>query len=148
MNIKTFKIRTDELYKEYDEKLINDFLNTVDVIEISSIFVTDSINYWSIIIQYTDKKNEEIEYDTFKKIKYEKSDLNDGELDIVQRIKTWRDEKAKQESLPVYMVLLNSDIYSVVKEKPINFLELSKVHGWGEKKIEKFGKEILTMIHS
>lgn len=51
MKINTFKIRTDELYKEYDEKLINDFLNTVDVIEMSSIFVTDSINYWSIIIQ-------------------------------------------------------------------------------------------------
>lgn len=74
--------------------------------------------------------------------------MNDGELEIVQRIKTWRDEKAKQESLPVYMVLLNSDIYSVLKEMPINFLELSKVHGWGEKKIEKFGKEILSIIHS
>jgi hypothetical protein len=56
MNIKIFKIRTDELYKEYDENLINDFLNSVHVIEISSIFVNDSINYWSIIIQYTDKK--------------------------------------------------------------------------------------------
>ncbi len=155
MKVKVFNIRPHELYLEYDQQLVNEFLDSVEVIETAISFVNERVDYWSMIIQY-DEKNEpepqseniEFERPSTIKTKYSRSHLNEEELEMAKKIKQWRDEKASEASLPVYMILSNADIYSAIKEMPIDFLELYSVYGFGRKKIEKYGKEIISMLHS
>lgn len=152
MKIKVFNIRLNKENFEFDQKIVNDFLENVEMKKSSTSFVEGKVNYWSIIIHYLEKNESELETENqkseTKKPKLAESDLTKDELIIVDYLKQWRTEKAQEEMLPAYMILSNLDIYSVAKEKPSNFSELLNVHGFGEKKVEKYGDDIISLLNA
>ncbi|MDC1540329.1 HRDC domain-containing protein [Flavobacteriaceae bacterium] len=155
MKIKVFNIRLAKEHLESDQKIVNEFLEKVEIKKSSTSLVEGKVNYWSIIIHYLEKSesesNSELETENKsekKKPKLTESDLIKDELIIVDCLKQWRTEKAQEERLPAYMILSNLDIYSVVKEKPTNLSELLNVYGFGEKKVEKYGDDIISVLNT
>lgn len=156
MKIKVFNIRLDNENLESDQKIVNDFLENVVIRKSSTSLVEGKVNFWSIIIHYLEKNKTESysELETEnqksekKKPKLSESDLTKNELIIVDYLKQWRTEKAQEEMLPAYMILSNLDIYFVAKEKPSNVSELLNVHGFGEKKVEKYGDDIISLLNA
>jgi ribonuclease D len=156
MKIKVFNIRLSKENLESDQKVVNDFLENVEMKKSSTSLVEGKINFWSIIIHYLEKNesnsNAELEIENQnlekKKPKLSESDLTKEELIIADYLKQWRTEKAHEEMLPAYMILSNVDIYSVAKDKPTNFSELLNVHGFGERKVEKYGDDIISLLNA
>lgn len=160
MKIKVFKIRLTNENLEADQKAVNDFLKSVEMKKSSTALVNGKPSFWSILIYYHDKRDSDTSdsdtSDTIeikkqnlenKKPKLSESDLSTEELIITNSIKQWRIKKAQEEMLPAYMILSNADIYSVAKDKPTNTLELLNVHGFGKRKVEKYGDEIISLIN-
>ena len=154
MKIKVFNIRLTKEYLKFDQKIVNEFLEKVEMKKSSTSLVEGKVNFWSIIIHYLEKSKSEsnselgTENKSEKKPKLTESDLTKDELIIVDCLKQWRTEKAQEEMLPAYMILSNLDIYSVAKEKPTNFSELLNVHGFGEKKVDKYGDDIISVLNT
>lgn len=61
-------------------------------------------------------------------------------------LKQWRNEKAKELNLPVYLVLPQKAITELSTRLPQTPSELKAVKGFGDKKVQKFGAEILEII--
>jgi superfamily II DNA helicase RecQ len=68
----------------------------------------------------------------------------DGELR--DRLKAWRLEIAQKRKVPAYVVLHDTTIDALCRQRPRNLAELLEVSGIGEKKAEKFGEQILTVL--
>ena len=77
---------------------------------------------------------------------YVQEDISITDQDLYNIIKTWRDQVAEEKGVLSYMVLPIKTIKYLCAELPGNRTALSKVNGFGKKKLEEFGTQILDII--
>ncbi len=91
------------------------------------------------------------EFEGFKKAKPPKIeklpvDISSMDQDLFQRLKTWRNNLAKEKNVPAYVILSNKSLQYIAAELPSNEQQLLEINGIGQKKLESFGKEILALV--
>ncbi len=147
MKVKILKIRLSEEFQNHDEQQLNRFLRQHEVIKITSSMINGNESFWSVIIFYDagyPAVNE-------KKTKYSadpQMQLNPNETKILDSLRLWRNEKAKQQNLPSYFIASNTELLSIAKFKPAKKEELSEIKGFGRHKIENYGTEIIRLLES
>lgn len=151
MNIKVLKVRIADEFLLQDQKMIDNFLNNHEIIKVETAFVHDE-SFWSVVLYFNEYKNtvsKNIVKDS-KTMKYSAEDetLNSDEIKILDALKFWRSEKAREQNLPSYFIATNKELISVAKYKPAKIEELLDIKGFGKHKIENYGEEILEILES
>ena len=147
MRVKHFQIRLTSEYLQADEDSFNEFLKTVVVIKtIPQLVIVAQTTYWSVLVFYDDisslekHKNEKTVIDT--------SALTEEERTRYEALRTWRSDLARRQALPVYILASNAELATIAKLNPTTVEELHRVKGMGEKKIRKYGEEIIGLLNS
>jgi len=65
----------------------------------------------------------------------------------ISKLKKWRDELASRSGKPAYYILTNKNLEDAISLNPSNPEKLESLSGWGPKKIEKYGQEVLGIIN-
>ncbi len=101
----------------------------------------DAIKYLNIRSKamLEDKKNK-------RKQVISSTELKNSEL--YERLKLWRNEVAEKENLQYYMVIKLQVIRDICEYIPLTISDLSRIKGFGEKKLEQYGKEILEIVET
>lgn len=151
MKIKVLKIRIAEEYLHDDQRMIDDFLEHHDIVKVETAFVQDD-QFWSVVLYFNEMKtvvNTNAVKDS-KPVKYSAEDeiLSNDEIEILNALKLWRSEKAKEQNLPSYFIATNKELISVAKFKPAKKEELLEIKGFGKHKIENYGEEILEILET
>ena len=77
----------------------------------------------------------------------DESDTLSGDADSLREaLKAYRLEKSREEEMKAYYVFKDETIEEIVAKRPATIEALFDVKGLGEKKIEKYGKDILGII--
>jgi ribonuclease D len=149
MKVKVFKIRLPEEFLYKDQKMLDHFLEVNEIIKVETAFVNDEC-YWSVILYFEELKIAKNTVKEPKAVKYsvENDVLNFDEEKILNALKYWRSEKAKEQNLPTYFIASNKELMSVAKYKPARKEELLEIKGFGKHKIENYGEEILDILES
>ncbi|HEY6266964.1 MAG TPA: RecQ family ATP-dependent DNA helicase [Candidatus Acidoferrum sp.] len=63
-------------------------------------------------------------------------------------LREWRRNAAKENGIPAFVVLHDSALEDLCLVEPSNLQELRRVSGFGDKKVQMFGKQILEAIHN
>jgi len=66
--------------------------------------------------------------------------------EIIQKLKEWRSKKGKEENVELYVILHNRTIEAIAEALPKNEEEFKAIKGLGDRKFQKYGKEILSII--
>lgn len=150
MKIKTFKIRIDDQLLPEDEKILNHFLETNDVIRTETGMVNDEEIYWSVLVFYEENKPvlKEAKKKSVKFLIENESDLNENELKIMDSLRDWRNGKAKESNLPSYFIATNKELLSIAKYHPVKKEELQDIKGFGKHKMENYGTEIINILEN
>ncbi|SIQ71788.1 HRDC domain-containing protein [Chryseobacterium sp. RU37D] len=149
MKVKIFKIRLEENFLYDDQRSLDAFLESNDIIKVETAFVNDE-NYWSVVLYFDEIKVVQNTVKESKAVKYsaDNDELSNDEDKILYALKEWRSEKAKEQNLPSYFIATNKELMSVVKYKPAKKEELRDIKGFGKHKIENYGEEILEILES
>ncbi len=83
-----------------------------------------------------------------KKIKNDSSlvPLNNLEEMRFQLLREWRKQKADELDVPAFVVFSDRSLKDVARINPTSTIALKKIHGFGEVKLERFGREILSTL--
>jgi len=73
--------------------------------------------------------------------------LDKKEQEIYQALAEWRSCKANEENLPAYIIAHNSMLARIARIHPGTVKELNAIKGFGERRINKYGKEIIALIN-
>jgi translin len=73
--------------------------------------------------------------------------LDIDEVEIYEALTQWRDRKANAESLAPFIIARNSWLKEIIKLHPSTLKELYAIKGFGERRINKYGKEIIAIIN-
>jgi superfamily II DNA helicase RecQ len=143
-----FHIRLTKENLQADQDILNRFLDNVIVKKTATELVTGQTNFWSILVFYEDKKIENNDKTADKISITNQQELSDEENRVFTILKQWRQDKANQLNVPNFMICHNTELMTIAKVKPQNLDELSKIKGFGEQKIAKFGEEIIALLNS
>jgi len=146
MKIKTIHVRLSKEYINSDEAKLNDFLKDKEVINtFAELVKTEKINFWSLLIAY----EEQIIDNKSGKITYSKNaELTEKEQNIFDALKLWRSDTAAKENVPQFVIAHDRELITIVKQKIENINDLKNVKGFGEKKIAKYGNDIIVLLNS
>jgi hypothetical protein len=61
-------------------------------------------------------------------------------------LKSWRESKAEELDVPIYMVFPQKAFYDLLLKLPTTMADLKGVKGFGDKKLKHFGAEIIDII--
>jgi hypothetical protein len=67
--------------------------------------------------------------------------------ELYNLLKEWRNEKASEQEVSHYMILSLKTMRALSNQVPSNTEELKSVHGFGKRKLETFGNELLELIN-
>ncbi|UOE41771.1 HRDC domain-containing protein [Chryseobacterium suipulveris] len=148
MKVKLIKVRLSDEFIYGDQKILDQFLAQNNILKFESAFVKDEESYWSVILYYEEMKMTVNESKNQKYSAEENDGLNPDEIKILESLKLWRSEKAKDQKLPVYFIATNNELLSIAKYKPLNKEELIDIKGFGKHKIENYGEEIIEILES
>ena len=65
---------------------------------------------------------------------------------LFHKLKLWRKNTAIKENIKPYIIFSDSSLISIVNQLPKSIEELLQIRGVGEKKVEKYGEEILRLL--
>lgn len=65
---------------------------------------------------------------------------------IFEDLKKWRKDKAKELDVPAFVVLSDRSLRELAVKTPSSIETLENIHGFGEAKLERFGKDILKVL--
>ena len=64
-----------------------------------------------------------------------------------QRLREWRLERAKADNVPPYVVFHDSVLHAIAAAKPASLGELARIAGVGPAKLERYGADVLALVH-
>jgi len=143
---KTFRIRLSENHRIEDESLLNDFLESVVPKQIDSQLIHHPTDpFWSVLVIYTPQEEmaladgERILFDTYEPLTAEEEIL-------FMKLKTWRNDLAKSESVPAHIILHDAHLMTLVKIRPETAEDIQKLKGISLRKVEKYTDAILDFF--
>jgi translin len=87
-----------------------------------------------------------VNFDEFEEVAKEEPNLNANELALFKKLETWRNKKANEENLAPFVIAKNNWLKEIVKMRPSSPEELQKILGFGERRVNKYGKEIIAVV--
>lgn len=146
MKIKVLKIRLSDEFQNQDENLVNDYLKTHQILQMTSSLISAKENYWSVLLQYTEKNTSVNETKNERYSAAVLEELNPDEVKILESLKLWRLERSKADEVPSYFLATNKELISIAKFKPVKKEELKEIKGFGKHKIEHYGSDIIEVL--
>lgn len=148
MRVKVFHIRlsTENLQTDIDN--LNAFMSSVTLKKTAAQLVGGPTNFWSVLIFYDNLDADKTGRSSSKIAVKSVSELTEDENRVYGFLKQWRADKADELNVPRFMVLHNSVLMSVAKAKPKTPDDLLKIKGFGDRKISKYGEDIIALLNS
>jgi ATP-dependent DNA helicase RecQ len=77
---------------------------------------------------------------------YVETDLSSVEQAIFDKLRWWRVETARKHNVPAYVIFHDATMREIAKAKPRSLSDMRNITGVGEKKLETYGEEIVSLI--
>lgn len=139
MPVKIFTLPYNDEMENFDYNPVNVFCNGRQInSKTGGFFIRDGSPFWTVMIDYSTAK-EEIPVK-------QNNPLSETERNLQEVLRSWRKEKADSLGYPPYLIFNNKQMFEIIKKLPKTKAELSLMNGFGKKKIESYGNEILKII--
>ncbi len=97
--------------------------------------------------QQLDSTQTDLPHEGEEPIHHEEPGLDSIEQEIYDSLTEWRNHKANEENLAPFIVARNSWLKRIIKLRPSTIKELNGIKGFGERWVNKYGKEIIAIIN-
>lgn len=171
MKSKIFKIHLANETRDFEESKLNKFLESVFVRQTFAAVVNNE--YWSVIVFYedsaaaiaavipaenvsaeskpslpTEQTPPKIPPDNAPKVAEKPAPLilSPEQENKFNALKQWRNERAAQDGLPPYMIAPNDALMNIAAAEIKAPEDLLQIKGFGEKRAQKYGEEILRIL--
>ena len=147
MKCKIFTLRLQGDHRGADESALNDFLENAKVKMVFASVGSGIEPFWSVLLFY---KGEPISGAKEPEFQYTALDsepvLTPYEQAKYEELRRWRNKRAGQDGMAPYMIAHNKWLKQMVKLPVIMEEYLVKIKGFGEKRTQKYGDEILATL--
>ncbi|WP_051343135.1 ATP-dependent DNA helicase UvrD2 [Pseudonocardia spinosispora] len=73
---------------------------------------------------------------------------SDVDIDLLDRLKSWRSAAAKKQQVPLYVVFTDATLTAIAEHRPCDNAGLVSIPGIGAAKLERYGPDVLSLVVS
>ncbi|MEB0140096.1 MULTISPECIES: DNA helicase RecQ [unclassified Undibacterium] len=77
---------------------------------------------------------------------FSESELSNDEQVLFDKLRWWRVETARTHNVPAYVIFPDATLREIARQAPPSLADLRAISGVGDKKLESYGAEILSLI--
>ena len=149
--IKTFGVGrefTEYQWRDFIVQLIHKGYIRIDFVNQSVLKLTplsEAVLFGKHPIKLT-HLNEKIQKEAAPLPKVDKK--QEFEVELLEKLKSWRLEKARTEGVPPYIVFNDNTLKEIASNKPLFVEELLEISGIGDVKFQKYGSEIMEVLQN
>jgi ATP-dependent DNA helicase RecQ len=70
------------------------------------------------------------------------------DLEVLEALKVWRREEARQQGVPAYVILHDSTLLELARRRPRDLLQMNGITGIGAKRLERYGAALLRLLRA
>jgi DNA helicase-2/ATP-dependent DNA helicase PcrA len=70
----------------------------------------------------------------------------DVDVELLDRLKTWRSQTAKQQKVPTYVVFTDATLTAIAEHRPADVAALVDIPGIGAGKLDRYGPDVLALV--
>lgn len=71
---------------------------------------------------------------------------SDVDVDLLDRLKTWRAAEAKEQQVPAYVIFTDATLTAIAEHRPADAAALVGIPGIGARKLERYGPDVLAIV--
>lgn len=144
MKLKVFTLPFRPELGGFDDAEVTQFLEGHVVLDVSEhFFVHEQSPTWALLVRY----REEAQTGGLKRRQEDwRATLSKDEQPLFDALRRWRNERAKRDGRPAYVLLTNRQLAEVARIRPSSLEALSAVNGVGEARLQQLGEEILAVV--
>lgn len=144
MQIKLFTIPICDTGIFSDE--LNRFLRSNKILEVENHLISNENGAsWCFCVKYIESAWAAPSGDRAK-TDY-RNELDPETFEIFSRLRAVRKQLALEEAIPAYAICTDQELAAMAKLKEISPNQLATIKGFGEKKLEKYGKRLTELYH-
>ena len=72
--------------------------------------------------------------------------LSVADAALLERLRTWRGEQAREQSVPAYVIFHDATLSAIAAARPRDMMDLSSIHGIGARKLERYGPALMALL--
>ncbi len=145
-----FLLKSSSDQQVYDDPDLNSFL---ELVRVKNIFATPCRDQdgWQVLVFYRalnrieSSSRGDLEDDDETPVEIP-TPLSPDEQRVYDKLRKWRGRQAGSEGLAAYMIAHNSTLKQIVQLPAQSIEDLRQVKGLGNKKIEKYGADIIRIM--
>ena len=142
MNVQVFSVRVDAPHLAQDQRQLNDFIASVELVQSDTHFIESDASYWSVLLHYKEKIN------LAHREKESLTDLTQDQIERYQQLKKWRNEKAKTNGVKPFMVCHNSHLMQIAVQDPKTSSDFQWIKGFGGKRTQQYADEMIQLLEN
>jgi ATP-dependent DNA helicase RecQ len=151
MKVRIFTLRFNSMTEGFDDSAVAGFIADKDLLSVEDhFFVKDEIPYLTLVIRYRPTIQpvaaEEITKTQKQRDETWRDLLTENDWPLFETLRAWRKERSDQEGIPLYVICNNRQLAQIIKARPKTLAALGHIEGFGEKKLQKYGHDILALI--
>jgi superfamily II DNA helicase RecQ len=151
MLVRVFTLRFNQATESIDDSAVTQFLADKEVCSIRDhFFVKDGTPYLALVVRYRPRPVPLPPADAHSETRQRDESWREGlakeDWPLFNTLRDWRAERAKADGIPPYVIANNRQLVEVVKVRPDTLAALGAVEGFGQAKLQKYGKELLALI--
>jgi len=104
-------------------------------------------NYQKGKSKKADLPQNDLHHEDKEPVRHEDPDLDSIEQEIYDALSEWRSKKATEANLAPFIIARNSWLKQIIKLRPSTIKEMYGIKGFGERRVNKYGKEIIAIIN-
>lgn len=145
MKLKIFTFRFSTVADGFDDAPLRDFILDKEVVDFTEhFFEHERTPYLTVVLAYRDLAPDE-KRSTRRREAPEK-ELSAEERSVFDALRNWRAGRARADGIPPYMIANNRQFTRIVMLRACSKADLAKVNGVGERKIARYGDDILAVL--
>ena len=152
MRFRVFTLVFDPGTERFDDSPVRDYLSDKDVLGIDhELLMQEGRAYLAVIVRCRGVRSlaasRDAEGGSRRRRDGSWRDLLDPkDWPLFDRMRGWRGERTRAAGIPSYVICNNRQLAEVVKRRPQTLAALAEIHGFGDSKLKKYGKELLAML--
>ena len=147
MKLKVFTLRLDPAAGAFDDRALTEFLESRDVLSVQEqFFVHETVPTWALLVCYRDLVRPGDKERAAESRTDWRGELAEDEQALFDALRTWRNERAKREGRPPYVLFTNRQMAEIARRRPASAAALREIQGIGDAKVSDWGDEVLGLV--
>lgn len=147
MKLKAFTLQLDADSGLFDDTALCAFLAERDAIAVDQhFFVHEGVPRWALLVQYRAMVRPERARHLDDEQPDWRADLSGDEATLFSALRNWRNNRARRDGRPAFVLFTNRQIGEIAKLRPHTLAELATISGVGEARVRDYGESVLAVV--